>query len=237
MANKKREARPTEEDENVIATRKERFKRSAFSKSNELSEKQEDFVSVWQIKINWNDILSGTILAIAVQLVLSSASAFTGYGIAGASSISDLRDIVNGFGIWAVLSVMIASFIGAYAASRFSRARISGEGLLAGTFVWAIILIANVFFSALGTGGLLGFTGNAVSALRGVIPSGGAVSMDDVGTAATVAVALSRYFFIGLLLSLATALLGGWLGSDRQKFSETMLEDNTSRRNITKKPA
>jgi hypothetical protein len=169
----------------------------------------------WQNQIDWSGVIAGVLVAMAAGIVLNSASAFTGFGVAGAASVSGLKSIVTGIGVWMVVTTLVSTFLGAYVAARQSGLRFSEDGLMCGLYVWSIAMVAFLFLNSLGIGGLLGSMSTAVSALKGVVPSGGAISIDDVATASNVAVVLSRYFFFGALLSLGSSMFGGWLASNK----------------------
>lgn len=121
-------------------------------------------------------------------------------------------------------SALISLFFGAWVASRLAQARFSSDGLWHGLTAWAFALVAALLLGALGVSGLLGFAGNAATALRDIIPQGVAVLPEDIQTAAGLATTTLGYFLIGALGSLATALLGGWLGSSRLRMAEPRAE-------------
>jgi hypothetical protein len=173
----------------------------------------------WQNRIDWSGVIAGVLVAVAVGVLLNSASAFTGFGVAGVASISGLKDIVTGVGIWMVITTMISTFLGAYVAVKQSGLHFSEDGLMHGLYVWSIAMLVFVSLNSLGIGGLLGSMSTAMSALRGVVPSGGAISIDEIGVASNIAVVLSRYFFFGALLSLGSSLFGGWFASGRNGIS------------------
>jgi hypothetical protein len=179
----------------------------------------------WQNRIDWSGVIAGVLVALAAGILLNSASAFTGFGVAGAASISDLKGIVTGIGIWMVVTTLVSTFLGAYVAARQSGLHFSEDGLMCGLYVWSIAMLAFLLLNLLGIGGLLGSMSTAVSALKGVMPSGGAISIDDVATASNIAVVLSRYFFFGALLSLGSALFGGWLASNRNGMTNISRRD------------
>jgi hypothetical protein len=176
----------------------------------------------WFGRISWGSILAGVLVAIASQLILSALGVLIGFGATNPSTVAGLRNVASDVGIWTAISALIASFIGGYVASRLAAVRFSSDGLWHGLTVWALALVGGIYLSSIGISGLLGFAGNAANVLRGFVPTGVNVSPDAVRAAADVASRSALYFLIGSLLSLATALLGGWLGSNRENRSEAI---------------
>jgi hypothetical protein len=176
----------------------------------------------WFGRISWGSILAGVLVAIASQLILSSIGVLIGFGTTSATSVAGLRGVASDVGVWTAISALIASFIGGYVASVLAAVRFSSDGLWHGLTVWALALVGGIYLSSIGISGLLGFAGNAASILRGFVPSGVNVSPDAVKAAADIASRSALYFLIGSLLSLGTALLGGWLGSHRENRSEAI---------------
>ncbi|MBI4734076.1 MAG: hypothetical protein HY779_04585 [Rubrobacteridae bacterium] len=224
MAEKRREAHAFSESDDAVASRKSRTVRETYSKADKSSIKllRSSDVSkmFWSTKTNWSSLAAGLLIAIVIQLVLVSISSFMGLGIVGAANVSDLQNTVTGFSLWVLLCSLIASFAGSYISSRISGNRFTVDGITTGIFVWALFLLAGIILNALGVNGLLSYGSNAISVLRGVEPSGGAISLDEINTAASIAVIQTRYFFIGALLSLVSAVFGGWLGSEKKGFAE-----------------
>ena len=184
----------------------------------------------WYSRLSWGSIFAGVFIAIAAQIVLSSLGVLAGFSTATITSVADLRDISAGVGIWTAISALISLFIGGYVASRIASVQFSSDGLWHGLSVWAFALVVSILLGVFGATGLLGFAGNALTALRGIIPTGATVSPADIRTAVDVVTTTAGYFLLGSLLSLATALLGGWLGSGRTSREEAMRREEEVRR-------
>jgi hypothetical protein len=214
MAEKKRETQAINVTNNPNAFSKNKIKRIPQEPSiaADLSK------IFWSIKVNWSGIAAGSLTAIALQLLLSSASSFIGLEAMGVSSVSELQNVFPGYSLWIVFCSLISAFVGSYISSRISGNRYAIDGLVTGIFVWAILIIAGVISNYFGTSGLVGYGDSAVNVLRGIAPSGFAVSVDEVKAAADIAVVQARYFFIGSFLSLITAVFGGWLASEKRSF-------------------
>ncbi len=183
------------------------------------------YVPAWYSRISWGGVVAGAFVAIAAELLLGALGILLGLSTASAASAAALSTVSAAVFIWTVFSVLIALFIGGWVASRIANARFSSDGLWTGLTVWAVAVVVGIFLGALGISGLLGFAGSAVSALRGLIPAGVTISPADLRAAAGTLSRSAGYFLLGALLSLATALLGGWFGSDRMSRSQAMKEE------------
>jgi len=174
----------------------------------------------WSIKINWSSLAAGSLMAITVQLLLSSVSSLFGLDVKGVANILELQNVFGDFSLWIIFCSVISAFSGSYISSRISGNRFAVDGFVTGVFVWAIYVLTGVILSYLGASGLIGYGTNAVDMLRGIVPSGMAVSVDEIRVAADIAVVQTRYFLIGALLSLITAIFGGWLASEKRLISD-----------------
>ncbi|MBI4734150.1 MAG: hypothetical protein HY779_04980 [Rubrobacteridae bacterium] len=230
MAEKRREARAVSEGEQRMAQGEEMMGRTETMGGGVTPMTRAAVTPAWYSRISWGSILAGVLVAIASQLILSSIGVLVGFGITSVTSIQELTDVVTGVGIWTAVSALIASFIGGFVASRLASVQFSSDGLWHGLTVWSLILVSSILLSTIGVSGLLGFAGNAITVLRGIIPTGAVVSPDDIAAARDIATTSSLYFLIGSLAGLAAALLGGWLGSQRKSRRESMRTGTTSER-------
>jgi hypothetical protein len=161
-------------------------------------------------------VLAGVFVAIAAQILLSAFGVAVGFGTATVTSLAALRSVSLGVAVWTGISAVIASFIGGYVASRMVDVQFTSDGIWHGVVVWAFALIAGILFGLIGGAGLLGLAANSIAALRTGIPA------TIGGTVATTLARDAGYFLLGSLLSLAAAVLGGWLGSARMSRSRAM---------------
>ena len=180
------------------------------------------YVPAWYSRISWGAIFAGVFVAIAAELILSAVGILIGFSTATVTSVSALAGATTGVGIWTAFSALVATFIGGYVASRLAAVQFSSDGLWHGLTVWALTLVLAIVLGSLGISGLLGIASNVVATLRGIIPSGVAVTPADLKAAASLASRSAGYFLLGSLLSLGSALLGGWLGSRRLSRAEAM---------------
>lgn len=175
------------------------------------------YVPAWYSRLSWGSIFAGVLVAIAAEFVLSAIGVVIGFGSPSITTAADLRAVSAGVGIWAAISVLIATFIGGYVASRIANVQLTSDGIWHGLTVWAFALVLGILLGSLGVTGLLSFIGTAAAALRAF---GVTVSPSAISTAANTLATSAGYFLLGSLLSLATAILGGWLGSSRLSRAE-----------------
>jgi len=122
-------------------------------------------------RISWGAIIAGTILILVFQILL----ALLGLGIGLASVDPASRDtpsigtFASAGGIWAALTVLIATFIGAYAAARFAGSPSRRDAALHGITTWATATLIAVYVLSTGATGLVtsafGALGSTVQSL------------------------------------------------------------------------
>jgi len=95
--------------------------------------------------VRWGAVLAGVAVGVSLQLVL------TLFGIATGLSAADVtQGDAPGMGplLWAAISMLIASFIGAYVAARMTGLKRKSDGVLHGMVTWAV---TTLLFAALAT--------------------------------------------------------------------------------------
>lgn len=128
-------------------------------------------------RISWGAIVAGTILALVFQVML----ALLGLGI-GLATIDPqsgdtpaLTTFGSASGIWAVLTVLIATFLGAYAAARFAGSANKRDAALHGVTTWATATLVAVYLLTSGASALVtsafGALGSTVSSLGSAVSS------------------------------------------------------------------
>lgn len=131
-------------------------------------------------RISWGAIIAGVILTLVVQIMLGLLA--VGIGLATLDPAGS--DNPGGFtflsvgGLFTVLTILIATFAGAYAAARFAGLSVKRDAALHGLTTWAVATLVAVYLlstgaSALvsGTFGALGSTVQSLgSAASSVVP-------------------------------------------------------------------
>jgi len=107
-------------------------------------------------RISWGAIFAGTVVALAVQLLLS----LLGIGI-GASSIDPYQQNPGkgfgiGAGLWFLISSLVAMYAGACVAGRLSGASRTDDRALHGVITWAVATLFTIFLLTTAVGGVIG---------------------------------------------------------------------------------
>lgn len=122
-------------------------------------------------RISWGAIIAGAILTLVVQIMLSLLG--VGIGLAtldpAGNGSPDAATLGSAGGIWTLVTVLLATFVGAYAAARLSGAAEKTDGLLHGIVTWATSTLVVVYLLTSGVSGVIGGTfgalGTSVSSL------------------------------------------------------------------------
>jgi hypothetical protein len=92
--------------------------------------------------VRWSSIISGALCAIAIHIVMGLFGTAMGF----AASPADSRGLGGVAVLWAILTPLVATFIGAYVAVRLSGNMHKASNILHGVLVWCIGLIAGALF-------------------------------------------------------------------------------------------
>ncbi|WP_279482588.1 PhnA-like protein [Aureimonas sp. SK2] len=133
-------------------------------------------------RISWGAIVAGTILALVFQVMLALLGLGIGLATLDPQNSGDnpaLSTFTSVGGIWAVLTVLIATFLGAFAAARFAGSVNKRDAALHGITTWATATLVAVYLLTSGasalvtsTFGALGSTVSSLgSAVQAVVPN------------------------------------------------------------------
>ena len=124
-------------------------------------------------------LISGILLAFAIQLLLTNFSVAAGMSYLGHSSNSSedskssglsIRKISIGFGLWTLISVAIALFFATYLAVKLSLVTSDGLGAIIGLVIWAAYFSLLLWVSSSTVGSLIGSMMNtATSGLQAIL--------------------------------------------------------------------
>lgn len=124
-------------------------------------------------------LVSGILLAFAIQLLLTNFSVAAGMSYLGRSSgPSDdsssgglsIRKIGMGFGLWTLISVVLALFFATYLAVKLSLVTNDGLGAIIGLVIWAAYFSLLLWVSSSTVGSLIGSMMNtATSGLQAIL--------------------------------------------------------------------
>lgn len=173
-------------------------------------------------RVRWGPIISGLVTAISTQLVLSGIGAAIGLTTIANSDAprSNAGDVGSAVGIWAIISLLIALFLGGWITARACGPMNRSTALLNGAILWGTTLALSAWLVSSGVSGAFGIVAsnagdfinqtNSAANLPANAPDLTAQETRNVaGNAATV----GWSFALGSLLGLVAALVGASVGT------------------------
>jgi hypothetical protein len=117
-----------------------------------LQEKVEETVGVEDLvpvrsRISWGAIFAGAVMALAVYLVLTLLGGAIGLSINDDVSSGTLS---TGAAIWAIVTTIIALFVGGWVASQCTVGENKREAVVHGIIVWGIVLFMTLWLFGMG---------------------------------------------------------------------------------------
>lgn len=138
-------------------------------------------------RISWGAIIAGTILALVFQVMFALLGLGIGLATLDPQTSGDnpaLSTFTSVGGIWAVLTVLISTFLGAFAASRFAGSAAKRDGALHGVTTWATATLVAVYLLTSGASALVtsafGALGSTVSSLGSAVQAVVPNSLDSL---------------------------------------------------------
>jgi hypothetical protein len=180
-------------------------------------------VTEYRDRVRWGPVISGVLMALAIQLILSSF-----FGALGAGRIADslaprsiATGIITNVGIWSTVALLLSLFLGGWVTTRACGSMHRDTALLNGAILWGTTLAISSFLLANGVWGAFGVAAyNATEVMNQLRLQGSTISPNLPALTAAqtreIAAATSRtlwWFVLGSLLSLATALMGAVVGA------------------------
>jgi hypothetical protein len=176
-------------------------------------------VAEYHDRVRWGPVISGVLVALATQLILSTAFAAIGAGtIAGSGRPRTIApDIAGNVGIWSTIALLISLFVGGWITSRACGPMNRNTALLNGAILWATTLALSSWLLASGVTGAFGIAAANVGPVIAQQPGVVATPPPQVTAeqAREIADATSRalwWFVFGSLLGLVAALIGAAVG-------------------------
>lgn len=193
----------------------------------------EDLLPV-QSRISWPAIFAGAVMALAVYLVLTLLGSSIGLSLGG-----DVRaeNMATGAAIWAVVTTIVALFVGGWVTSQVAVGENKVEAMVHGIVMWGVVLAIFLWLVATGVragfGAMVGManfvdtTNWEAAAARAGVPSGQieearlaaaqargeATTEESRREAMTAAATASWWTLFGTMLSMVAAIGGALLGS------------------------
>ncbi|MEB3182530.1 MAG: hypothetical protein VKL59_26360 [Nostocaceae cyanobacterium] len=164
-------------------------------------------------RVRWGPIISGLMIAITAQLILSAI-----FAALGANTIANLAaprnqaaDVVGNVGIWSTIALLISLFIGAWVAGRACGPMNRSTALLNGAILWATAVAISSWLLASGVSGAFGI---AAMRIAETLPQTQLPS-DTVQNLSAAASRSLWWFVFGSLLGLVASLAGSATGVRR----------------------
>ena len=182
-------------------------------------------------RVRWGPILSGLVVALATQLVLTALIGALASGFISDSGAprSNAGGAANTAGISAIIGLLISLFVGGWFTAQACGPMNRKTALLNGTILWATTLALSSWLLASGVSGAFGLATSAASNAAGAIadqvqqqggvnvPPAPNVSANDARAIAEGATRGLWSFVFGSLLGLAAAMVGSAAGARTPK--------------------
>ena len=181
-------------------------------------------VTDYHDRVRWGPILAGLVVAISSQLVLTALGAAIGLTTLASSGAprSNAGDVGLGVGIWSIISLLIALFLGGWITARACGPMNRSTALLNGAILWATTLAISTWLLASGVSGAFGvLASNAGEIINqaqqtGVNPQQTVdpnLTAQEAQNLASNAAKAGWSFALGALLGLVAALIGASVGT------------------------
>lgn len=175
-------------------------------------------------RVRWGPIISGLVVALATQLILSALGAAIGSTFLSGSEAprSNASGVGSAVGIWSIISLLISLFIGSWVAARACGPMNRNTALLNGAILWATTLALSSWLLANGVAGAFGVAAsNAGEVLNQVQQQGGVnvpnnppnITAQQANQIAGNTAKGLWSFVVGSLLGLAASLAGASAGA------------------------
>ncbi len=122
-------------------------------------------------RVSWGAIFAGAVMAMAVYLVFTLLGGAIGLSV---SNQTDSETLSTGAGIWAVVTTILALFVGGWVTSQCTVGENKMEAVVHGIITWGIVLFMTVWLVTAGMSsgfsamwGLASFTNEAAAATNG----------------------------------------------------------------------
>ena len=167
----------------------------------------------WFGNLDWGAIIASVVSGLGITLLLSTLGAAAGIEAADDTDDNAGR-IAAGVGTWIVISALLGTLAGTFIGGRFSRWQSPGSATYHGITSWGVTMLLGAWLRATGALGLLGSALSREDADPG--RAQGATGGNAAGAANEAANEISWggwALALGLLLTLAAAIIGWHLGS------------------------
>jgi hypothetical protein len=113
---------------------------------------------VFPAGVAWGAVVAGSLVAIAVGLVLAILALGLGLGAVDVVSgeDADAGAITGAVGVWWTVSALLSLFVGGWVAGRIAGGPFAPGGVFLGILVWALVTLASLYILTTGVSTVLG---------------------------------------------------------------------------------
>ncbi len=146
-------------------------------------------------RVSWGGVFVGVFVTLAVGMAILSLGAALGLSAVDPAT-ADMTALGWGTGIWSIVTIILATFVGAFVSVKASNLRSSRDAGVQGGAVWALSFLMMTLFA-----GAIAAAGAAV-----------AVAAEPVAPAETIGEVATWGYFVGAALGAISGVLGGLAG-------------------------
>ncbi len=178
-------------------------------------------------RVRWGPIISGLVIALVTQLILSALGAAIGATtIAGSGAPrTNAGDVGTGVGIWSIISLFISLFVAGWVTARSCGPMNRSTAILNGAILWATTLAISSWLLASGVTGAFGVVASNAGAIANQVQQG---SVNVPNNAPNISAQQARDiagntakagwgFVIGSLLALLSSIIGAAAGARKPR--------------------
>jgi hypothetical protein len=184
-------------------------------------------------RVRWGPIISGLVVAISAQLVLSGIGAAIGLTSIATSGAprTDAPGTGTAIGIWSIISLLISLFVGGWFTARAAGPMNRSTALLNGAILWATTLAVSAWLLSSGVSGAFGILASNTGEVINQAQQGGVdvpqnipdVTAEQARDIAANAAKVGWTFSLGSLLGLVATLVGSSAGV-RQRYTRPVVQ-------------
>ncbi len=178
-------------------------------------------------RVRWGPIISGLVIALVTQLILSALGAAIGAtGIASSGAPrTNAGSVSTSVGIWSIISLFLSLFVAGWVTARSCGPMNRTTAILNGAILWATTLAIGSWLLASGVSGAFGVVASNAGAIANQVQQGALnvpnnvpnITAQQARDLASATARASWGFVIGSLLSLLASIIGAAAGARKPR--------------------
>jgi hypothetical protein len=197
-------------------------------------------------RVSWGALFAGFFFGFGIWMVLLALGAGIGFAAFDPRDLGQWQGLGIGFGIWGVISGIVAMFLAGWLCGRLSSAETKPAGMLHGAALWGFMVVAGLWIATMAVAGTAGAAaraaggaaqaageaagqspelqreaqeraGQAQQQLEGLKQQAVENKEEAAATAQKAGTAGTWAFFLYGVLTLAAAMFGGRAGVPRER--------------------